>query len=333
MTFTHITEVIQRRLGWCPNAGTIRTEPAGGPPAPLIATSPVPEGGSGGSGRIDRGISLAIGSIKILFRNRRLLGFSLLIGLVVMFSLATSLLISYFSGNNPLPGIIGSPGPALYPSVSFPFVILTFITELFSSFAGVFLLAGLLFCVSACFSGTMVTVREGLAHAGAYVRPLMTWAVIFALAGTLTVLVQEYYSGNVLATFVALGVLMLFSVVTLFVVPIVIFENKGMAEAARGSVSMFLKTWGEIIVSAVIFGLIFMAVAITTLVPIVALAFTPGSEEQMTAAGNYAIGAYLVVLIVIMIVASALVGIVVAGLYSYAKTARLPALFTGSSGG
>ena len=103
---TRIYEVIHKWMGWCPNANarTMRTA------SPVMVTPPVtihpaqPDGGAGGSGRIDRGFNLFFGSIRILIRNRQLFWFSFLTGLVLLFSLMITFALQFFSGTNPLTG-------------------------------------------------------------------------------------------------------------------------------------------------------------------------------------------------------------------------------------
>ena len=68
-----------------------------------------PEGGAGGSGLIDHGITLATGSIRTLIRNRQLLWFSFLTGLVLMFGLVSSLALHTFP--TPKPAYLQPPFP------------------------------------------------------------------------------------------------------------------------------------------------------------------------------------------------------------------------------
>ena len=127
----HLVETFERYLGWCPNAPAMRTATV------VLTTPPVtlhplePDGGAGGSGRIDRGINLAVRSIKILSRNKRLLYFSFLTGLVMLFMFIAQYGL-HLLGTYP------------YYAIDFPrWLVLTFAIDLVSVFCLTVLLAGL----------------------------------------------------------------------------------------------------------------------------------------------------------------------------------------------
>ena len=82
---TKISENIFELLGWCPNAPAVRTASTVLVIPSEIVHSSQPDGGSGGSGKIHRGFSFALTGTKTLIRNRQLLCFSLLTGLVMAF--------------------------------------------------------------------------------------------------------------------------------------------------------------------------------------------------------------------------------------------------------
>jgi hypothetical protein len=86
---TRVSVVIRGWLGWCPNAPAMRTAPAVlVVPAQIIHPSQ-PDGGAGGSGKINRGILLALSGTKTLVRNTQLLWFLRLTGLVMAFMFIT----------------------------------------------------------------------------------------------------------------------------------------------------------------------------------------------------------------------------------------------------
>ncbi len=325
---TRISEVIRGWLGWCPNAGTIRTTP------PVIAAPPVtahpaqPDGGAGGSGRIDRGIRLATGSIKILLRNRRLLWFSLLAGLVMIFSLVTSLYLQFISGTPLFPGtnLVTGPASVLIVRGSLPWIVLTFAIGLISTFLSYYLLAALIASVALILSGRAATVRDGLAHARGCLRPLLSWAVIGALIGTAFSFITNSSTptngstGNFGMLFIAMAFVAVFYALTLFVVPLLVLGNESLVAAIVDSVSLFRKVWGEIVVCFLIFFLIAFAVLLTSLIPMIAVGFS-------TATAGTIVVAYMLVMIVLLFIGSTVLGIAIAGLYTYGKTGALSAMF------
>ena len=82
-----IMSVYKKYLGWCPNAPAIRTAPAilVVPPGNIHPAQPGDGGSAGRFGRIGSGVSIAAGSLKAVFRDRQLLRFTFLSGLVMLF--------------------------------------------------------------------------------------------------------------------------------------------------------------------------------------------------------------------------------------------------------
>jgi hypothetical protein len=326
-----ITEIIRRHLGWCPNARTIRTTPAIIPTPPVTLHPDQPDGGAGGSGRINRGIKLATGSIIILVRNRQLLWFSFLTGLVMIFSLVTSMYIQFISGTPLFPGtdLMTGPASALIARGSLSWIALTFSTGLISTALTYYLLAALIASVSLILSGRAATIRDGLAQAGNCRWPLVSWVVIGTLVGTaLSVFMDPSTTtggatGKIGLIFAAMAVLAVFYLLTLFVIPLLVLGRESLGDAVMDSVSLFRKVWGEILVCFILFFLIVFAVLLTSLVPMIAIAFPTGS----TAAAGAVVIAYMLVMIVLLFVGSTILGIAVAGLYSYGKTGIMPAMF------
>jgi len=326
-----LSEIIRHHLGWCPNADArpLRT-------APVIATPPItiqsasPDGGTGGSGRIDRGAKLATGSIKILIRNKRLLWFSLLSGLVLLFSLATNMYIEIISGTNPFPGtgFVTGAGTILIAKGSFPWLVSTFVVGFISTFLTCYLLAGLIACASQILSGRIITLREGLSRAGDHIRPLAGWAVIGALVGTVLSFITNSYTTSLPTILISMGITVVFGALTMFVVPAIVLSDVSLFPAILRSVAMFRKLWGEIIVCAGIFFLIVFGIYLVAMVPIILIGFSSGSTALVVVAIILA----MLVMMVILFIGSTIVGVATFGLYTYGTTDRLPGLFTENSG-
>jgi Family of unknown function (DUF6159) len=327
MTITRISEIIRGYLGWCPNARTMRTAP------PAVTTPPVtihptpPDGGAGSSGRIDRGIKLAIGSIRILFRNLRLLWFTLLTGLVMIISFASSLYLQFITGTTPFPGtnLVASPASVLIARGSLTWFALTFTTGLIISFLTYYLLAALIVCVSLILSGRTATIREGLAHARQYIRPLLVWAIIWAFVGTVeTFIISPSMSangspGNLGLIFITMVVMAVIFVLTLFVVPLIVLGNESLFHSVTESVALFRKIWGEIIACLLIFFLIAFAVLLISLIPMIVIGFSTGS------AGAFVV-ADLLVMFILLVIGSTVVEIAIVGLYTFGKTGTMSAI-------
>jgi len=323
--FMRFSEIIRRHLGWCPNARSIGTAPAVRVNAPVSIDLPSPDGGEGRPGRIDRGFRLAVGSIKILLRNLRLLWFSLLTGLVMFFSLATSLYIQVVSGTNPFPGtgfVTYSP-EVLIAKGSLQWLALTFGTTFICTFLNYFLVSGLITCVLFILSGKTISLKEGLARAWDHRVSLAGWAAVGALVGTASAFIMYSETGNIPVTFLALGAVFLFCVLTMFVLPAIVIDNQRLVPAIRDSISLFRKTWGEVVVCFGIFFLILFVLYFIFLIPIILIGFSSGS----TASAGFAVILSMLVMIVLMFIGSTILGIATVGLYTTGRNGSLPQAF------
>lgn len=87
---TSFSVIIHERLGWCPHAPAIRTAPSalGVSPENVHTAQPGDGGADGSPGREWRGVCIAVESLKAMGRDRRLLGFTALAGVVMLFLIA-----------------------------------------------------------------------------------------------------------------------------------------------------------------------------------------------------------------------------------------------------
>ncbi|MCX6689002.1 MAG: DUF6159 family protein, partial [Methanoregula sp.] len=114
----------------------------------------------------------------------------------------------------------------------------------------------------------------------------------------------------------------IWTLVTMFVVPVLIFEEKGVFEAMKESLGLFKKTWGESVVGSLSIGLVFFAIGIVAFVLVFATLFL-GNPIIFLAAGAL----FIVLIAILAILASAMQGIFVVALYTYAKTGQVPSVF------
>lgn len=322
---TLFLDYIRKKAGWCPYTNTIHT-------APVILTAPsvtadasVPDGGTGGSGRIDRGVNLALGSLRILIRNGRLLGFSFLTGLVLVFSFLTTFALQYLSGINPLAafGLATGSLPVLVVKGSLTWLALTFMSQFIAVFCSAFLLAGLITCVSLLLSGRTATIREGLSGAGNHLLPIAGWAVVYGIIASVQSVVVYLYPGDLFLTFMSAILFLPLGFITVFVIPVVVLDRKSLAGAVMESLSLIRKTWGEILVCFFVWIVLWFVVALVALIPAVAIGFPSGNPVLL----GLSMSLYLLVLMVMIMIYSTAVGIFLVGLYTYAKTDRVPAMF------
>jgi len=138
-------------------------------------------------------------------------------------------------------------------------------------------------------------------------------------------------SYGVTSTLVLSGINILLCILTLFVVPMLVLENKRLSCAIAESCSLIKKIWGEIICCFLIFGLILLVISLTSLLfPITYGIVAPGMLYFWRPGTEWIAGAtlYMLAWFVLAMVGTTAGGISLAGLYSYAKTGQIPGEFT-----
>jgi hypothetical protein len=216
-----IISVCKQYLGWCPNTPAIRTAPVVlmAPPENIHPAQPIDGGSAGSPGRIRYGATIAIGSLKAIFRDRQLLRFTFLSGLVMLFLIAVEEFIATQNAyivthlDNSLSFIISYPpeDPLIvydtrFFDISIPFGdsffsfdVRLFVIEMFCLFCFTVLLACLVIYRTG--KGTLrpPTIRESIAGVSAHARSLATLSVTMALFGALlnAIIFQTQFFGKI----------------------------------------------------------------------------------------------------------------------------------------
>lgn len=347
-----LTEILRSYLGWCPNAPAMRTAPVVLVVPPETMHPAQPDGGARGLGRIALGIGVALSGTKTLIRNRQLLWFSLLTGVVMAFMFIAQYVLYLF-------------GPYMYNTIDFPrWLILIFVIELVTVFCLNVLLAGLVMSTSPE-EDRPVSFRQGLFLTKQYLRPLADWSVIVASVGTgifisalyigyiqITmalyplfhqfpfgfILLPEYYHiGPIAGTFaiqngltftlILSGINLLLVVLTLFVVPLLVLEKKRLPEAIAGSATLMKKVWSEALACFLILGVVLFAVSLTSLLFGIVYGFVAPEMLLFWYPGDVWIAAavlFILALCGLAFIISTVAGIATVNIYTYGKTGRMP---------
>jgi len=257
--------------------------------------------------RISRSIELVKASWRILMEDKKLLAFPVMSGIVTLLVIAMFILPLIFTNGVLVTNTIAG-------------IILLFLFYVVSYFVVIFFNVGLISCVNARLHGQSMSVGEGLSAAARHVGSILMWAIIAATVGLILRLIEERvgFLGQIAAGLVG-GI---WTLVTMFVVPVLVFEEKGVFEAMKESLGLFKKTWGESVVGSLSIGLVFFAIGIVGFVLVLATLMLNNPMVFLAA------GALFIVLIAILaILASAMQGIFVVALYTYAKTGQVPSVF------
>ena len=280
-----------------------------------------------------------------------MLWFSCLAGLVMLF-----MFLAFFSllvyGSYP------------YAPIEYPlWLALVFIIQMITIFCIYSLLAGLVQSVSSGSSGRTITLREGLSAVRSHVRSIAGWSAGMAVLGTSLLFIGIRYSGFLFvtispiigqfpfyfiltpeilgpgpiptvvnplsaATFTIIATIInVFTfILTLFVVPVLVLENKRLPGAVAESIALVKRVWGEIITCFLISGLVLLGISLTSLLFRVAYGVVSFDDLFFWYQGGWiAVAAlYMLVWYILVMIGSTVVGISLTGLYTYAKNSRMP---------
>ena len=183
-------------------------------------------------GSISRGFRLARASWLVVKKDRELLWLpviSFLCSLVVMAVFGLGML----GIGLPKQGETVSPG--IYVLGFFMYVALSFVTIYFN--------AAVIGTAMKRLRGEDAKISDGLALARQHIGKIFVWAVLTATVGMILRQLQERAGivGRILIGLVGIA----WSVLTYFVVPVLLFEPVGVGESIKRSTQIFRERWGE----------------------------------------------------------------------------------------
>ena len=206
-------------------------------------------------------------------------------------------------------------------------VLLAVLVYITATFIIIFFNSALVFAAYERLTGGDPTVRSGLKGAWDRVGTIFMWAVIAGTVGLILHVVSAMarQRGGIVGQIVAWFLKGSWTVITFFVVPLIVIEGRSVGGAFGTSFSMLRRTWGEQVAGR--FGLgIAGFLAFLVFAGIVALLFAVLSPLG-TAGVIIATAIAFVLGGGLAAVLAALEGIYKAALYQYAATGQVPALF------
>ena len=362
---TSVLEITRYWLGLCRKPPVVRTMETGFCFPQESTCEGLPDGS--GPGTIRRGIGAALSGMRTLNQNRQLLWFTLLAGLVLAGNAIGHAAFRYINRT-------------LQPDTTVLY-IQDFLLGFATLFCLVFLLAGLILSISLKKEGP-ASCLEGLYGAKKYLKAILIWSMVLALAGMLLDRIYVYvtfiwfphefgflnnlfgsgffystifqfpfnwtldwdmlteipgyggrslllwvYPFGLLETLEFLVLTLLLFVLTPFVVPLVVLEQKTLREAVVGSFAMMKKTWAGVVACALFLGVIVSGVFVMHLLIQAASGIVnPYQTVIFHPPGTWIALAllYNIALLIVAFVVATIGGIAVRDLYLSAKTGLMP---------
>lgn len=263
------------------------------------------------AGTWNRSLQIFKQSLGVLKKDKELVLFPIISGAVTLVLTASFVVPLYF-----LTGAGGDElrvDPAAY--------VLFFAFYIISYFVVIFFNTGLIACAQIRLSGGDPTFKDGMRTASANIGKIAVWALISATVGVILQLVRERagWIGRIAAGLFGLA----WNLLTFFVIPVMIFENRGVADSIKRSAELFKRTWGENVVLRASIGILMFLLGLVAAVPL-ALAAATKSAAVIVPVIAVAVAYWLA----LGIFGACLSGIFSTALYNYASSGVVPSGFT-----
>lgn len=199
--------------------------------------------------------------------------------------------------------------------------LLVFIYYFLSYLVVIYFNAGLVACAHLRMNGKDPRFSDGIRAANAHFGKIVIWALIAGTVGLIlrTLSDRSKTLGKILVALIGTA----WSLLTFFVIPVIIIENKGVFSSLKESASLFKKTWGENLIMQFGMGVFFFVLALLGIVPFI-FAILSRSLVAIIIVGALVLLYWLV----LAILSSSLSGNFTAALYNYAKTGKVPESFS-----
>ncbi len=200
-----------------------------------------------------------------------------------------------------------------------------FLTYMVGSIVVVFWNSAIIASAHERLTGGDPSIITGIKAAFSRIHIIVLWGIITGTVGLLLRIARDAISNNqkahpavkILAYIVLWLVEVAWWIYTFFIIPMIVLEKKGIGEGLRDGRALFGKTWGENVVSGLGIGFMsIIGIVISVIIGFLVMSFSPiaGIIIMITMIG-----------LTILLCNTAEV-VVVAALYEYAKTGKMPDL-------
>ncbi len=203
----------------------------------------------------------------------------------------------------------------------------------FMYFIGIFFEAAIISSATIRLSGKNPNLGDGFRGPSRKIFKLFFWAIITLVVSIVLNLISKLGKGKgrgaEMAANVSAGIFgVTWSLLTFFVIPVLLFEKEGVFSSIGRSGRLFKETWGENLTAQFSVGGIFFLLGLIGLVPVVIGAFS-GSVVFLVAM----VILFFLYIGILVVFGTSVKGILVATLYKYAITKKEPKVYTSGVGG
>ncbi|MDO8600636.1 MAG: DUF6159 family protein [bacterium] len=271
-------------------------------------------------GRFKASKLIAISSWNILKQDKEMLFFPVFAVLadIVILAIAGALYYFVFGGDfKALSSVGDSSSPKSDPF--FTAVVLALYFLLF--FIATFFQAGMVSIIRGRLYGQNLTFGDGMKNAARHIGKIFLWSLLSASVGVILQSIAE--RSKLLGRIIVWILGSLWSILSFFVVPVLIMEDISLFGSLKKSASVIKKTWGEIIILDVGVSFFFMVIGLLAALVFIATLFT--ANFLIILISGILLAIFFMLLLVISSVLDVIFKVV---LYQFANTGTIPQGFS-----
>ena len=184
-------------------------------------------------------------------------------------------------------------------------------------FVIVFFNSALVGAANICLSGGHATLSDGLSMAKSRLGRIAAWALVAATVGLLLRMIESRSEklGRIAAALLGTA----WTLITYFIIPVIVFEDGSMFESIKRSTRLLKQTWGEELGAGIGFGLLWFLMVIPGVLLIVAVAMVQPLVALLLG---------VLYFMALAATAAAVKSIFTVALYRYASQGQVPSGFT-----
>jgi hypothetical protein len=274
--------------------------------------------------KLSNSFALARNSWGVLRTDKQLLIFPVLSGLSCTLVTASFVIpVLFLAMQNPQREFnLENISPVVQYGLLFAFYFVTY-------FVVIFFNSALTSCALTRFNGGVPTIGGGVQAAVARLPQILAWTLVAATVGVLLKIVENAHEqiGKIVSALLGTA----WTVVTFFVVPVLVVENVGPFAALSRSVAILKRTWGEALIGNFGIGLFMFVLAIPGILLLVIGVAMMATAPALLLLGLFVLAMAVVYFLLLMAVSSAMNVVFVAAVYQYAAHGSVPAGFSEQS--
>lgn len=200
-----------------------------------------------------------------------------------------------------------------------PILIIGFFAFYFvSSFIVIFFNVALMNSAKIRLEGKNPTLGDGINGAMKRLGAIIAWSIVSATIGLILKTLEGKSKDNFIGRIILAGIGFAWSIITMFVLPVIAFENLGPIASIKKSYQLIKSKWGEAVVGRIGFGLISLALFVLGFLIMMGFIFLSVVFQNGVLA-LVGVALFILLAIIISIFVSAMNGVYTTALYLYAN--------------